>query len=133
MTDSKVYDLIIIGGGPAGVAGGIYAARKKLKTAFLAEEIGGQSSVSVGVENWIGTVKISGGDFAKALRAHLDAYKNDVVDVHEGERVTALSYEDNIFVATTASNEYHARAVFIASGAARRKLDVPGAKEFENK
>ncbi len=133
MTDSKIYDLIIIGGGPAGVAGGIYAARKKLKTAFLAEEIGGQSAASVGVENWIGTVKISGGDFAKALRTHLDAYKNDIVDIHEGERVTSLAKENDIFVASTGGDTYRARAVCIASGAARRKLDVPGAKEFENK
>ena len=53
-------DLIIIGGGPAGVAGAVYAARKQLKTALIAAEIGGQSAVSDGIENWIGTPKIAG-------------------------------------------------------------------------
>ncbi|HQU08054.1 MAG: hypothetical protein B7X04_03505 [Parcubacteria group bacterium 21-54-25] len=133
MNDST-YDLIIIGGGPAGIAGGVYAARKRLSTILLAEEIGGQSAVSEGIENWIGTIKIAGIDFAKALRAHLAAYQQDVVTICEHERVTTLTHTDNVFTATTASGaSYRARAVFIAAGAARRKLDVPGAKKFENK
>jgi alkyl hydroperoxide reductase subunit F len=53
------YDLIIIGGGPAGVSAGVYAARKRLKTLLITPEFGGQSVVSEGIENWIGTVKIS--------------------------------------------------------------------------
>ena len=60
-------DLIIIGGGPAGVAAAIYAARKNLKTILISEEIGGQSVVSEGIENWIGTPKISGADLAKSF------------------------------------------------------------------
>ena len=80
-------DTIIIGGGPAGVAGGIYAARKKLKAVLIAEEIGGQSTVSDGIENWVGSVKISGADLAKSFRAHLDAVKNDAVTLVLGERV----------------------------------------------
>ena len=68
---TSMYDLAIIGGGPAGVAAGVYAARKQLKTVFIAEVIGGQSTDSVGIENWIGTPKISGLDLAKALDAHL--------------------------------------------------------------
>jgi len=131
---NTLYDLIIIGGGPAGVAGGVYAARKQLKTAFIAEEMGGQSAVSEGIENWIGTIKISGTDFAKALRAHLEAYKSDVVEVYEGERVINLAQEDLFFTATTSAGKtYRARAVLVASGAARRKLDIPGTREFENK
>jgi alkyl hydroperoxide reductase subunit F len=54
----EINDLIIIGGGPAGISAGVYAARKKLKTVVIAEEVGGQSTVSEGIENWIGTVKI---------------------------------------------------------------------------
>ena len=66
-----MYDLAIIGGGPAGVAAGVYAARKRLKTVFIAESIGGQSIDSTGIENWIGTEKISGMDLAKSLERHL--------------------------------------------------------------
>lgn len=129
-----MHDLIIIGGGPAGVAAGVYAARKQLKTVLVAEEFGGQSTVSEGVENWIGTIKIPGAELAKALKAHLFAYKGDVVEVAEGERVTTLEKISEGFKATTGSGkEYTARTVLVASGAGRKKLDIPGAAMFENK
>jgi alkyl hydroperoxide reductase subunit F len=128
-------DLIIIGGGPAGVAAGVYAARKRLKTVLIAEEIGGQSVVSEGIENWIGTAKVHGSDLAKQFKAHLEAVKNDGLTLAVGERVTSLTKsEDGAYVAQTKSGkEFRAHAVLIASGAGRRKLDVPGADKFENK
>lgn len=128
-----MYDLIIIGGGPAGVAAATYAARKRLKTALIAEEIGGQSTVSEGIENWVGTPKISGADLAKSFKAHLDAVKGDVVTLALGERVTGLTKAEGGFSAKTASKEYTAKAVLIASGAGRRKLGIPGSDKFENK
>lgn len=129
-----MHDLIIIGGGPAGIAAGVYAARKHVKAVLIAEEVGGQSVVSEGIENWIGTVKISGADLAKNLREHLDAYKADKVETVIGERVEKLEKIDGGFRATTGSGKsYEARAVLIASGAGRKKLEVPGAAEFENK
>ena len=129
-----MYDLAIIGGGPAGVAAGVYAARKQLKTVFIAEVIGGQSTESVGIENWIGTPKISGADLAKALERHVRAYAGEVVDLKIGERATALAKGANgNFVITTSKGSYEAKAVLIASGGARRKLEVPGAAQFENK
>jgi len=66
-----LYDLIILGGGPAGVAGGVYAARKRLKTLVIAKEIGGQSIVSDNIQNWIGTVSIPGIELGKSLKKHL--------------------------------------------------------------
>jgi alkyl hydroperoxide reductase subunit F len=127
-------DLLIIGGGPAGVAAGVYAARKQLHTTLIAEEFGGQSTVSEGVENWIGTVKIPGSELGKVLKAHLDAYKGDVVETMDGDRVTALEKVGSTFKATTKTGKIlEARSVLIASGAGRRKLPVPGADVFENK
>ncbi|MFZ1987974.1 MAG: FAD-dependent oxidoreductase [Minisyncoccia bacterium] len=129
-----MLDLIIIGGGPAGVAAGVYAARKYLKTAVIAEEFGGQSTVSEGIENWIGTVKVSGADLAKNLKGHLDAYKRDMVELHEGERAAHLEKIEGGFKVTTKSGKtLEAKSVLIASGAARRKLSVPGADLLENK
>lgn len=129
-----MHDLIIIGGGPAGVSAGVYAARKRLKSVLIAEEIGGQSTVSEGVENWIGTIKIPGAEMAKAFKAHLDAYKGDVVEVIEGDRVEKLEKDGANFKATTRDGKsFTARAVLITSGAARKKLQVPGADTFENK
>ncbi len=136
-----MYDLIIIGGGPSGVAAGVYAARKRLKTALIAKEIGGQSIVSEGIENWIGTEKISGIDFAKIFASHLDAVKGDIVELALGEEVTTLQKANGAvpagrqgFTAKTKSGkEFTARAVLVATGAGRRKLNVPGADTFENK
>ena len=127
-------DTIIIGGGPAGVAAGVYAARKQLKAVLIAEEIGGQSTVSEGIENWIGSVKIRGEDLAKSFKAHLDAVKDDFVTLALAERVVSLAKTDDGFAATTKSGkEFTAKSVLIASGAGRRKLDIPGADTFENK
>ncbi len=129
-----MHDLIIIGGGPAGIAAGVYAARKRLKSVLIAEEIGGQSTVSEGVENWIGTVKIAGPDMAKSFREHLDAYKGDIVEVIEGDRVEKLEKaEGGFMVATRDGKSFTGRTVLIASGAGRKKLHVPGAEAFENK
>lgn len=127
-------DLIIIGGGPAGVAAGVYAARKRLKSVLVTEAFGGQSTDSLGVENWIGTEKISGIDLAHALKAHLEAYKGDMVETVEGDRVEKLEkVEGGFMIQTRDGKEFSARAVLIASGAARKKLQVPGADTFENK
>ncbi|MCI0597523.1 FAD-dependent oxidoreductase [Candidatus Parcubacteria bacterium] len=129
-----MLDVIIIGGGPAGVAAGVYAARKCLKTVLITEEFGGQSVVSEGVENWIGTIKVHGAELAKMLKEHLLAYKRDMVEVVEGERVTTLEKIGDGFKAVTGNGkEFSARAVLIASGAGRRKLSVPGADTFEHK
>ncbi len=128
-----MYDLAILGGGPAGVSAGVYSARKQLKTVFITKEWGGQSTVSEGIENWIGTVKISGPDLAKALREHLLAYSGEMVDVKEGEYIEKVSKIDGRFSVKTDKGEYTAKAVLVATGSQRRKLDIPGAKEFENK
>ncbi|HYD93351.1 MAG TPA: FAD-dependent oxidoreductase [Candidatus Paceibacterota bacterium] len=126
-------ELLIIGGGPAGIAAGVYASRKRLSTTLIAEEIGGQSTVSEGVENWIGTIKIHGADLAKSFKVHLEAYKDNVLETVIGERVEKLEKIEGGFRATAGGKTYDARAVLIASGAGRRKLEVPGAAEFENK
>lgn len=129
-----MHDLIIIGGGPSGIAAAIYAARKHLNTILVTEEIGGQSTVSEGIENWIGTPKISGADLAKSFKTHLDAVKDNIVTLALGERIISLKKNTEGFVAKTKTGkEFSAKAVLIASGAGRRKLDVPGAQKFENK
>jgi alkyl hydroperoxide reductase subunit F len=136
-----MFDLIIIGGGPAGIAAGVYAARKRLKTVLITEEIGGQSTVSEGIENWIGSPKIAGADLAKSFKAHLDSVKGDMVELALGERVVLLEslggetpkLLGGFTSKLKSGKEFSAKAVLIASGAGRRKLDVPGAERFENK
>lgn len=128
-----IHDLLIVGGGPAGIAAGVYAARKRLKTVLVTEEFGGQSTVSEGIENWVGTPKIAGADLAKSLKGHLEAVSQDQVETVV-DRVTSLSKSGDMFQMTTKTGkEFSAKAVLVASGAGRRKLDVPGAEQFENK
>ena len=87
---NNTYDLAIIGGGPAGVAAGVYAARKRLRTVFITRDWAGQSAVSEGIENWIGEVKISGYDLAAKLEKHLKAYAGDIIDIRQGELASRL-------------------------------------------
>jgi len=115
------------------VAAGVYAARKRLNTVFIAETIGGQSTESLEIQNWIGTQKISGLDLAKSLKAHLETYAENVVTLKLGERATKVSKKDGGFLIETSKETYEAKAVLVATGGVRRKLEVPGALEFENK
>ncbi len=128
-----MHDLIIIGGGPAGVAGGVYAARKKLKTLLVTESFGGQSIVSGHIQNWIGTASISGLDLAKNLENHLRA--QDDIDIMEGERVKSVlkNRGGGFFVETDSGKRYESRTVLLASGSRRKKLGVLGEKEFDGK
>lgn len=134
-----MYDLVIVGGGPAGIAAGVYAARKRLKTVLIAEAFGGQSVDSAGIENWVGTAKISGLELAHVLEAHLRAYAADALEIKQGERVSLVEKnsegmpEQTGFAVVTQKGRYEARAVLVATGGVRRKLSVPGAAEFENK
>jgi len=128
-----MYDLAILGGGPAGVAAGVYASRKRLKTIFITKDFQSQSTVSEGIENWIGTIKISGVNFAKNMEEHLRAYASDIVDIRVGEYVTKIDKIGDNFKVQTDNGSYEARTVLITTGSHRRKLDVPGADKFEHK
>jgi alkyl hydroperoxide reductase subunit F len=128
-----MYDLTIIGGGPGGVAAGVYASRKRLKTLFITKDFGGQSIVSEGIENWIGTVKISGNDLAKSFENHLRAYAGDIVDIKTGSLVEKVEKSENGFNVSLAGNVYETKTILVCVGSRRRKLEIPGATEFENK
>lgn len=127
------YDLAIIGGGPAGVSAGIYSARKQLKTLFLTDTFGGQSTESMGIENWIGTQKISGVDLAKTLEDHLRSVAGEIVDIHTNEKVSKVEKSESGFSITTDKGQYESKTILVTTGSSRKKLDIPGAKEFENK
>ncbi len=131
-TLNPTYDLIIIGGGPAGTSAAVYAARKQLKTLLIVKEWGGQSTVSDDIQNWIGTPHISGADLAKSLRAHVEEYKGDILSILETEVIKVEGSEGD-FTVTTAKGEQKSKTVLISSGSSRRRLDVPGADTLEHK
>lgn len=128
-----IYDVVIIGGGPAGAAAAVYAARKRLQTMMVAEEIGGQSAVSDTIYNWIGTPEISGSDLAGNLKKHIEAYTTPehTLTLLTGHRATKITQIDGGFLIEVGENTITTKTILIATGSSHRKLMVPGAKEFE--
>ena len=127
-----MYDLIIIGGGPAGISASVYAARKKLNTLIIASEIGGQSVVSAGIENWIGTPTISGFNLAKNFEKHIRLYENKCLDIKK-ETVTEIKDENDFITIKTNNDLYKTKTLMYCAGSSRRKIQAQGAEEFEHK
>lgn len=129
----KLYDLIIIGGGPAGAAAAVYAARKQLSTAIITTEFGGQSVVSETIYNWIGTPEISGADLAKNLKSHVSYYQGEFLDIFEGQKVTNIEKVNDLFTVTTDTTSFSTKTILVTTGSSRKKLLIPGADQFENR
>ncbi len=129
-----MYELTIIGGGPAGTAAGVYASRKQLKTLVVTKEWGGQSTVSPDVQNWIGIPSIPGDKLATALRTHLETYADGCVDIVSGRTVAKLEKQDEGYKLTLDNGDVHeTKAVLLTSGSKRRQLPATGAADFEHK
>ena len=126
-----MYDLVIIGGGPAGAAAGVYAARKKIKTVLITENFGGQSVVSIEVQNWIGEKSISGLELARKLEEHVRTHKIDIEESDMVERVEKISGGFKVF--SKNGKQFETKSILAASGSRRKKLGVPGEKEFSGK
>lgn len=127
-----MYDLAIIGGGPAGVAAGVYAARKKMKLVLITDSFGGQSLVSADIQNWIGTKSVSGFDWAKMLEEHLRGQED--IDIKEGVLVQKTEKKNEGFVLTLSNGgRVESKTVLVTSGSRRRKLGVPGEKELDGR
>ncbi len=128
------FDLIIIGGGPAGIAAGVYAARKRLRTLLITPDFGGQSMVSETLENWIGETIITGKELQKKLTDNIKHYISDDFVIKEFQKVEEIKKNNDIFeVKTNLKSSYFSKAVLITTGAKRRKLTVKGADIFEHK
>jgi alkyl hydroperoxide reductase subunit F len=131
-----MYDLMIIGLGPAGVAAAVYAGRNKITTLVIGEELGGQSVVSTNIMNWIGAPSISGEQMAAHLSEHLQTVTEDV-EVCQGAIVNSIEKIDSnnkyFFKVKTDKNEYESETILIASGGRRRKLEISGEEELIEK
>lgn len=128
-----MYDLIIIGGGPAGITAGIYAARQKLNTLLIAKSFGGQiGRKAVEIENYPGFEKITGAGLTKKFEKHLRKFSRQI-DIKIDEVKKLEKDEEVFFVITKSEEKFQAKAVIIASGADPRPLEVDGEKEFIGK
>lgn len=130
--NETLFDVIILGGGPAGCAAAVYAARKGLKTALVTKEFGGQSIVSEKIFNWIGTPEISGADLGKSLKQHVEYYKDiEIFSNHFVQKVEEL--DQKTLSITTDKATLKTRSVLYTLGSSRRKLNAVGADVFEHK
>ncbi len=123
------YDVIIIGGGTAGLGAALYCARYTLKTLLIAKEFGGTGNIAHKVDNWIGEPGIAGPELMKKFIKHVDAYKVPKV---EAEVTDIKKLSDGSF-SVKAGKTYRAKAVIYALGMKHRELNVPGEKEFSGK
>lgn len=130
MAEKKIrtYDVIVVGGGPAGASAAIYSARKGLNVALIAERIGGQVNETVGIENLISVPETTGHALADNLRLHMQRYP---IDLLEHRRIERVEIDGKAKVLSTVSGEtFKAPAVIVATGASWRKLNVPGESEY---
>lgn len=127
-----MYDVIIIGGGPGGVAAGVYVARKQLKALFLTGNFQSQSTVSAGIENWIGDISMTGWEFGARLEKHLRAQEG--LEIKTDAWVNKVTKNpDGTFQVETPKESFQTKTIIIASGGRHRHLDVPGEEKFEGK
>ena len=128
------FDMLIVGGGPAGAAAAVYAARKGIRTGVVAERFGGQTLDTMGIENFISVQETQGPKFAAAMEAQVRSYG---VDVMNSQRVTAIEPAPQpggeITVTLANGAALKSRSVVLATGARWRNVNVPGEQEYKNK
>jgi len=125
-----MYDLIIIGAGPAGITASVYAGRKKMQLLVISRDIGGQAAWSSDIENYTGYQFITGTDLVAKFEEHMRKYD---IALKENETVTEVKKANNIISVKTDKGTYGAKSVIIASGKRSKELGVPGDKEFKNR
>jgi alkyl hydroperoxide reductase subunit F len=128
------YDVLIVGGGPAGAAAAVYAARKGIRTGIVAERFGGQTLDTLGIENFVSVLETEGPKFAAALEAHVRAYDVDIMNL---QRVEALIPADEpgglATVRLVNGAELKSRTVILSTGARWKNINVPGEQEYKTK
>ncbi|WP_342042086.1 alkyl hydroperoxide reductase subunit F [Bacillus sp. OTU2372] len=130
LSDKEPFDVLVIGGGPAGASAAIYAARKGIRTGIVAERFGGQIMDTLGIENFIGTKYTEGPKLAASLEEHVKEYNVDVMNLQRAKR---LEKKDLIAVELENGAILKSKTVILSTGARWRNVGVPGEAEFKNK
>ncbi|HDR7794819.1 TPA: alkyl hydroperoxide reductase subunit F [Bacillus luti] len=130
LSDKDPYDVLVVGGGPAGASAAIYAARKGIRTGIVAERFGGQVMDTMGIENFISVKKTEGPKLVASLEEHVKEYDIDVMNLQRAKR---LEKKELIEVELENGAILKSKSVIVSTGARWRNVGVPGEAEFKNK
>ena len=134
LSAQTTYDVLIIGGGPAGAAAAVYAARKGIRTGVAAERFGGQVNDTLAIENYSSVLETDGPKFAAALEAHARAYGVDIMNLQRAEALIPASEPGGLIEVRLANGAtLKSRSVILSTGARWRNVGVPGEAEYRNK
>ncbi|MEO8998128.1 MAG: alkyl hydroperoxide reductase subunit F, partial [Rhodanobacter sp.] len=130
----EAYDVLIVGGGPAGAAAAVYAARKGIRTGMLAERMGGQTMDTMSIENFISVLETDGPKFAAALEQHAKQYDVEILNLQRAEKLIPAAANGGLFGIQLANGAtLHSKTVILSTGARWREVNVPGEQEYRNK
>ena len=134
LSAKEAFDVLIIGGGPAGAAAAVYAARKGIRTGVAAERFGGQVNDTLAIENYISILETDGPKFAAALEAHTRAYGVDIMNLQRADKLIPAAQPGGLIEVQLANGgSLKAKTVILSTGARWRNVNVPGEAEYKNK
>jgi alkyl hydroperoxide reductase subunit F len=134
LSAKEAFDVLIVGGGPAGAAAAVYAARKGIRTGVLAERFGGQVNDTLGIENYISVLETDGPKFAAAMEAQSRAYGVDIMNFQRAQSIIPAAQPGGLIEVKLANGgSVKSRTVILSTGARWRNVNVPGEAEYKNK
>ncbi|WP_101103088.1 alkyl hydroperoxide reductase subunit F [Macromonas bipunctata] len=134
LNDKAPFDVLVVGGGPAGAAAAVYAARKGIRTGVAAERMGGQVNDTLGIENYISVLETQGPKLSAALEAHVRHYGVDVMNLQQAVKLVPASTPGGLIEVQLANGGVlKSRSVILSTGARWRNVNVPGENEYRNK
>ena len=134
LNEKAPFDVLIVGGGPAGAAAAVYAARKGIRVGIAAERFGGQTNDTMAIENYISVLETDGPKFALALEAQVRHYDVDIMNLQRADRIVPAAKPGGLVAVHMANGGVlHSRSVIVSTGARWRNVNVPGEAEYKNK